>query len=462
MASQATPSAHVVGNMFVEQYYPILRHQPEELHKFYLDSSVLSRPDVNGVMTSVTTMKAIDEKVMSLDYKSYTVEIKTVDAQHSYKDGVIVLVTGCFIGKDNLRQKFTQSFFLAPQENGGYFVLNDVFRFVEDIPPEELNGTPANDADDATPVASLSTEPDSDPAYDPPPLPIKSEEQNTADEPHESSTEIECTSAEEVIDAAVAPSTTTFLPAPDAVTVVVQEDAPKKSYASIVKVMKGSFTSSPASNVKAQTTVTKPQVPSMITEKQSAAPSPAAAPPSEVPVTDINNAFESSSPLEDVEGYSIYLRNLPLNATPSQLEGEFKKFGPIKPGGIQVRNHKQNGYCFGFVEFESMSSMRSAIEASPIMVAGRPAVVEEKRTTTRVTGGSNSTGGRGRFAPLRGGFRNDSFRGRGGYGGGQGYGRSEFRSRGEFSSRGRGAAGRTESYQRVGRPNVVQAAVSAA
>lgn len=41
-----------------------------------------------------------------------------------------------------------------------------------------------------------------------------------------------------------------------------------------------------------------------------------------------------------VDGHSIYVRNLPLNVTVAQLEEEFKKFGPIKPGGIQVRNNK--------------------------------------------------------------------------------------------------------------------------
>jgi len=40
------------------------------------------------------------------------------------------------------------------------------------------------------------------------------------------------------------------------------------------------------------------------------------------------------------DGYSIYVKSLPLSATPAQLEEEFKKFGPIKPGGIQVRSHK--------------------------------------------------------------------------------------------------------------------------
>lgn len=54
-----------------------------------------------------------------------------MDAQESYGGGVLVLVTGCMIGKDRIKQKFTQCFFLAPQEKG-YFVLNDVLRYVND------------------------------------------------------------------------------------------------------------------------------------------------------------------------------------------------------------------------------------------------------------------------------------------------------------------------------------------
>lgn len=51
------PSAQVVGNAFVEQYYHILHHSPKLVYRFYQDSSVLSRPDSDGVMTSVTTMQ---------------------------------------------------------------------------------------------------------------------------------------------------------------------------------------------------------------------------------------------------------------------------------------------------------------------------------------------------------------------------------------------------------------------
>lgn len=58
--------------------------------------------------------------------------------------------------------------------------------------------------------------------------------------------------------------------------------------------------------------------------------------------------------------------------------------------------------------------------------------------------------GRARYPSTRGGFRSDSFRGRGSFGGGRGYGRSEFRNQGEFSSRPKASGGRNvETYQRV-------------
>jgi RNA recognition motif-containing protein len=111
-----------------------------------------------------------------------------------------------------------------------------------------------------------------------------------------------------------------------------------------------------------------------------------------------------------------------LNATSSQLEEEFKKFGPIKPDGVQVRSNKQQGFCYGFMEFESSSSMQSAIEASPITIGGCPTYVEEKRPA-----GPRAI--HGRFPP----------------------GRGDFASRGDFDARGRGPSGcvGSEGYQRI-------------
>ncbi|KAG8645368.1 hypothetical protein MANES_10G059701v8 [Manihot esculenta] len=81
-SNPTTPSAQVVGNAFVEQYYHILHTSPELVYRFYQDSSVLSRPDTNGMMTSVATMQGIDEKILSLNFKDYKAEIKTADAQN--------------------------------------------------------------------------------------------------------------------------------------------------------------------------------------------------------------------------------------------------------------------------------------------------------------------------------------------------------------------------------------------
>ncbi|KAK1578324.1 hypothetical protein Q3G72_029359 [Acer saccharum] len=135
---QQAPTTHTadfVANAFVLQYYRILHHSPGLVHRFYQDVSKLGRPEEDGAMSITTTMQAINDKILSLDYGEFSADIitdiTTVDAQESYNGGVLVLVAGYLTGKDNVRRKFTQSFFLAPQETG-YFVLNDVFRYVDD------------------------------------------------------------------------------------------------------------------------------------------------------------------------------------------------------------------------------------------------------------------------------------------------------------------------------------------
>lgn len=94
--------------------------------------------------------------ILSLDYKSCRVEILTVDPQESFGDGVILLVTGFITVKDNMRRKFTQLFFLAPQDKGGYVVLNDVFRYVDE---DESVSVEISDADDTAPTAPVTPDP---------------------------------------------------------------------------------------------------------------------------------------------------------------------------------------------------------------------------------------------------------------------------------------------------------------
>ncbi|MBA0559550.1 hypothetical protein Golob_016508 [Gossypium lobatum] len=437
-ADTHTPSAQVVGNAFVEQYYHILHQSPNLVHRFYQDSSCLSRPDMVGNMTTVTTMQAINEKVLSLNYQDYTAEIKTADAQDSFEKGVIVVVTGCLTGKDNIRRKFTQTFFLAPQDKG-YFVLNDIFRYIED---NELQNTiPVNGVSEQASTSVLTSEPEPSndhPVEDPLTYPEDEDINNGAEVCDPSDEEEGSVIEEEVVEPQKVVNQNESVVVDDS-TPAVLEDAPKKSYASIVKVMKSN---APPTQVNVTTRYAR-VVPAEQRSNVSAKPAPV---PPIVAVPNSDSAPESSNENEEAEGHSIYVRNLPYNATPAQLEEAFKKFGPIKRNGIQVRSNKQ-GFTFGFVEFETPSSVQSALEASPITIGDRQAAVEEKRTSTRV-----GSSGRARYTSGKGGFRSDSFRGRGNFSGGRGggYGRNEFRNQGEFSGRSKGSDGRNgDSYQRA-------------
>ncbi|KAF2325453.1 hypothetical protein GH714_028812 [Hevea brasiliensis] len=333
-AEESTPTAQVVGNAFVEQYYNILSKSPEVVHKFYQNSSVISRPDFDGLMLSASTLEGIDKMILSLDYKNCEVEILTTDAQESFGDGVIVLVTGFFTGKDNIRRKFTQLFFLAPQDSRAYFVLNDVFRanygfqslcggsyspLEEDTVQDEETSHPSDDGkisnvDEVVSSPSVGTS-----QNDVPPV--------SSDTVH--------SDARSVSEAIVS----------EAIVSDAQENLPKKSYASVANELnykKQPFQQRilPAKPVEQSPAIVVPE----------ASPRPA------------NNKPVEKNNINSVKGYSIFVANLPMSATVEQLIETFEKFGPIKPNGVQVRSYKQEKNCFGFVEFESANSMQSALE----------------------------------------------------------------------------------------------------
>ncbi|CAL9046608.1 nuclear transport factor 2-like [Musa acuminata AAA Group] len=434
VAGRSPLSAQVVGNAFVQQYYHILHQSPELVYRFYQESSKLGRPDAHGAMSLITTTEAINEKILSIGF--VRVETKSVDAQESLGGGVIVLVTGFLTGEDTVKRDFTQSFFLAPQDKG-YYVLNDIFRFVEeaDNQPEHqglVNGTSAPHV----PEHGSPTQKEQHALEQTSPSAVEDEGVSEV-EVYNPSDNGEVVEEEEPMGEVINEAPNTCQTAVvESRAVTTQEELPKKSYASIVKILKGSSSAFVPARI--------PSRPTSIKAESQALPTPAA----DVPASSFNAAESSIMQEAEADGYSIYVKNLPLDATPAQLEEEFKKFGAIKSGGIQVRSHKLQGFCFGFVELEAVSAVQSAIEASPVIIGGRQAYVEEKRTT------GSRVSNRGRFAPDRGGgFYNDG-RGRGYYGGGRGYGRGDYNARPDFGSRG-GGRGRSSNrrsdvgYQRV-------------
>ncbi|KAM2679795.1 hypothetical protein EV2_011663 [Malus domestica] len=443
--SENRPTATDVGNIFINQYYDFFQNDPQVLHKFYQDSSVLSRPGPDGSTTTVTTMEGIESMLLSLGYHNYgDLEISTTDSQFSFNGGVIVLVTGYLTGDDNVRRNFTQTFFLAPQHNG-YFVLNDIFKYVDVVP---------SNVDENTPEAPV------------PSNHVVTEPAAVADQPVVSQTtsvEVKNTNGKrgnDVMEIVPEPVTKYSVSADDpiesrrsvalketeATASNTQNDAPKKSFAAVVTAL---------SENKAPFVVRTPA--------RKPAPKPVeqpCAPVTPEALTPRNNTAMEKNNVPAVKSHAIFVAKLPMDATREELEKIFKPYGPIKRNGIQVRSNWNQGNCFAFVEFESADSMQRALKASPIKCGEYELHVEERRA-----------GDKGRFSSGRGGYRNDNFRGRenygrdnytegrgnhnegrGNYSGGRGYGRDDQEKRGEYREfsgpAARGNAGRNaEGYQ---------------
>ncbi|KAL8659101.1 MAG: hypothetical protein Q9202_007276 [Teloschistes flavicans] len=149
-----------VGWYFVEQYYTTLSKNPEKLHLFYNKrSQFLSGVEAEKVSVSVG-QRAINERIKELDIQDCKVRVSNVDSQESFKN-IVVQVIGEMSNKAAPHRKFVQTFVLAEQPNG-YFVLNDIFRYIEDeeedFEPEEPPATHAAESEE--PGATLTNSDD--------------------------------------------------------------------------------------------------------------------------------------------------------------------------------------------------------------------------------------------------------------------------------------------------------------
>ncbi|KIJ38973.1 hypothetical protein M422DRAFT_33023 [Sphaerobolus stellatus SS14] len=158
--STSTPSAiHAnvipseVGWQFVPQYYTFVNKQPHRLHCFYTKNSTFIHGTEGEDGRPCYGQQEIHNKILSIGFQDCKVFIHSVDAQASANGGIIIQVIGEMSNRGEPWRKFAQTFFLAEQPNG-YFVLNDIFRFLK----EESVDTEEDEAEQAeTPEATATT-----------------------------------------------------------------------------------------------------------------------------------------------------------------------------------------------------------------------------------------------------------------------------------------------------------------
>lgn len=76
-------------------------------------------------------IQEIRKKIAECNFENCKVLITQVDSQASANGGILIQVLGEMCNNNGPSQKFSQTFFLATQTNG-YYVLNDIFRFLKD------------------------------------------------------------------------------------------------------------------------------------------------------------------------------------------------------------------------------------------------------------------------------------------------------------------------------------------
>ncbi|TFK49109.1 hypothetical protein OE88DRAFT_1663496 [Heliocybe sulcata] len=137
-----------VGWQFVPQYYTYVNQQPNRLHRFYTKASTFIHGVEGEDGKPCYGQQEIHNKITSIGFQDCKVFIHSVDAQSSASGGIIIQVIGEMSNRGEEWRKFVQTFFLAEQPNG-YFVLNDIFRFLKE---ETVESDAASDT--AEPIAS--------------------------------------------------------------------------------------------------------------------------------------------------------------------------------------------------------------------------------------------------------------------------------------------------------------------
>lgn len=151
-----------VGWYFVEQYYTTLSRSPEKLYLFYNKRSQLVSGQETEKMDVCVGQRAINDKIKELDFQDCKVRVTNVDSQAS-DSNIVIQVIGEISNKSQPHRKFTQTFVLATQTNG-YFVLNDIFRYLVDEEEETAEETAPEQQEEVQQVAPAAESGNQEPA----------------------------------------------------------------------------------------------------------------------------------------------------------------------------------------------------------------------------------------------------------------------------------------------------------
>ncbi|KAH6620462.1 NTF2 and RRM domain-containing protein [Boeremia exigua] len=457
-----------VGWYFVEQYYTTLSKSPDRLFLFYNKRSQFVSGVEEEKVNVCVGQKPIIERIKELDFKDTKVRVTNVDSQGSDAN-IVIQVVGEISNKGQPHKRFVQTFVLAEQTNG-YFVLNDIFRYLAEEPEEEEEAQEpaANGVEEPASTATASVEPEApqgevasseedltkvDEKLEEVAQEEAPAEETTATGPTEVAAEAE--KAPEVEEVAAAAPEEAPKEAEAPAEQIVEEEKPKEPAPTPAPAAKSAapvampagppklaaprtWASLAASAHKVATPVlTAPAAQQAPKEAKAAAPAQSASGASaqtpaaareQSPTTSQGETAgwqsvtghkkeqsraQNQAPAAEADQKRAYIKNVYSQVQEGSLRAALTKFGEIEFLDLS------RGKNAAFVDFKTPAGYQAAVAANPHTVDGVELKVEERRTRPQQYSGSFPRGG-------------GSQRGRGGPGG----------PRGGFVPRGRGGAAR--------------------
>ncbi|KAK9782004.1 hypothetical protein AB5N19_05054 [Seiridium cardinale] len=479
-----------VAWFFVEQYYTTLSKTPEKLHLFYSKRSQFVYGQEAEVADVSVGRQNIQDRIKSLDLSNSCskVRISNVDSQTSF-DNIVIQVIGETSNKaGDDPKKFVQTFVLAKQPSG-YFVLNDILRYLDEETEEDQSNiatqeaavevaapapaevqeepevkeesvtdegapatssldagaidekleevatkdTPSVNGDDAAEVApEPATAPESETSAPTEPTPAADPEETARQLEEEDTKEVE-----KPADPSPTPVVSRQQPAAPQPAAPAQPPKPM-TWASRAAAAAGP----PRPVVPLPKTATPPAQP-----KQAAQPAPAAAKPAAAAApTQSETSATPPGPKDEWQtaGSDSKKHNRPqsISGPPAEKDGvlgyvkyvtekvqhDDLKTALTQYGEVVYLDINRTKSC-AFVEFATPAGYQAAVAANPHVVNGENITVEPRRPKSQGFGGGN-------FGPGRGNLANRG--GRGGFDGGRAGGQG---GRGSFGGQNRGRGG---------------------
>jgi hypothetical protein len=474
---------------FVEQYYTTLSKTPEKLHLFYGKRSQFVYGREAEVAPVSLGRQEIQARIKDLDFQDCKVRVSNVDSQATF-ESIVIQVIGETSNKAGDPKKFVQTFVLA-QQPSGYFVLNDIFRYVDDGEEEPAEPAPEAEAPEEAPAVPATEEVEEqpeetkqEPAEEPaaPAIDASAVDQKledvtketsssngavAAEIPTETSKTVPETTPQPTEEKAADPETTaqelaeedikqperpadpspTPVPKPQAVA-PAPAPAPAQPPKPMTWASRAAAAAAAAAGPRPAVPLPKAATPTPAQPRPAAATQAAATQPAASQNADVAPAAAPAKEASEWQtaGSDSKRQNRPQSISGPQSEKE-GTLGYVKYVTEKVKHddlkaalaqHGELSYLdinrqknCAFVEFVTPAGYQAAVAANPHIVNGESITVELRRPKSTAYGGSNYNTGRGNAAN------------RGGRGGFDGRSGSQSGGRGGFGGQNRGRGGAT-------------------